>query len=164
MDPRKALESDGLSRLFYYENWSVVGKDVLSLYKKVLNEGKSVREFNDTFVVLIPKIPKPKGMTNYRPISLCRVVYKIMAKVWANRLKMVLPHCISHNQSAFVPSRMIHDNFIIAHELVHYLQSAKNGPNKGFVAKLDMSKAYNRMEWPFLERVMFHLSFDKNWV
>ncbi|KAH1038066.1 hypothetical protein J1N35_039809 [Gossypium stocksii] len=82
------------------------------------------------------------------------VVYKIVAKVLANRLKDTLPLCISQNQSAFVPGRMIHDNILIAHELVHYLQSAKNRPNKGFVIKLDMSKAYDRVEWPFIEEVM----------
>ncbi|KAA3465874.1 reverse transcriptase [Gossypium australe] len=71
-----------------------------------------------------------------------RFIYKVISKVLANRLKVALPNCISPNQSAFVPGRMIHDNILIAHKLFHYLQSPKNGPNKGLIVKLDMSKAY----------------------
>ncbi|KAA3462930.1 reverse transcriptase [Gossypium australe] len=88
----------------------------------------------------------------------------VISKVLANRLKIVLPNCISPNQSAFVPRRMIHDNILIAHELLNYLQSSKNGPNKGLVVKLDMSKAYDRVEWDFLEAVMLKMGFGNNWV
>lgn len=59
---------------------------------------------------------------------------------------------------------MIHDNFLIAHELMHYLLSSKNNPNKGFVDKLDMSKAYNRVEWNFLEMILIKMGFDRGWV
>lgn len=76
---------------------------------------------NETIIILIPKINEPIDMSNFRPISLCRVIYKIIAKVLANRLKDNLPNCISQNQNAFVPSRMIHDNILIARELLHYL-------------------------------------------
>lgn len=79
-------------------------------------------------------------MSNFQPISLYRVIYKIIAKTLANRLKVVLPLCISQNQSTFDLGRMIRYNILIAHELMHYLQSLKNGPNKCFVVKLDMKK------------------------
>ncbi|KAK5794372.1 hypothetical protein PVK06_035595 [Gossypium arboreum] len=59
---------------------------------------------------------------------------------------------------------MIHDNFFIAHELLRYIQSSKNGSNKGFVIKLDMSKAYNCVEWDFLEKVMIRRGFSASWV
>ncbi|KAH1082203.1 hypothetical protein J1N35_021964 [Gossypium stocksii] len=99
-------------------------------------------------------------MTNFHPISLCMVIYKIISRALANRMKAALPLCISQNQSAFVPGRMIHDNILIAHDLMHYLQSSENGPNKGFVIKLDMSKTHNRVEWNFLEKVMKKLGFE----
>ncbi|KAG8493182.1 hypothetical protein CXB51_010592 [Gossypium anomalum] len=103
-------------------------------------------------------------MANFRPVSLCRVIYKMVTKTLANRLKEVIPMCISQNQSAFVPNRMIHDNVLVTHELMHYLRSSKNGPNKGCVVKLDMSKAYDRVEWSFLEKVMLKMGFYNDWV
>ncbi|KAA3480405.1 reverse transcriptase [Gossypium australe] len=124
----------------------------------------NVECLNDIIIVLIPKIKELMDMTNFRPISLCRVVYKIVAKVLANHLKETLLLCISQNQSAFVPRRMIHDNILIAHEMFYYLQSVKNGPNKGFVIKLDMSKAYVRVEWAFIEGVMEKMGYTDDWV
>ncbi|KAH1033131.1 hypothetical protein J1N35_045305 [Gossypium stocksii] len=81
-----------------------------------------------------------------------RVIYKIVSKTLANQLKDVLSLYISQNQSAFVPNWMIHDNVLVAHVLMHYLRSSKNGPNKGCVVKLDMGNTYNRVEWSFLEK------------
>ncbi|KAA3469529.1 reverse transcriptase [Gossypium australe] len=132
--------------------------------RKAPGGGKDVDYLNDTIIVLIPKIKEPVDLTNFRPISLCRVVYKIIAKVLANRLTETLPLCISQNQSAFVPGRIIHDNILVAHEMVHYLQSTKNGPNKGFVIKLDMSKAYDRVEWDFIEEVTNKIGYANEWV
>ncbi|KAH1047421.1 hypothetical protein J1N35_038205 [Gossypium stocksii] len=59
---------------------------------------------------------------------------------------------------------MIHNNILITHELVHYLQNTKNGPNKGFAIKLDMSKAYDRVEWNFIEKVMCKMGYTDKWV
>lgn len=142
----------------------MVGPDVLCYCKEMLNGNRRAREVNNTIFVLIPKLANSKDMTNYRPISLCHVIYKMVAKVWANRLKILLLGCICQNQSTFMPGRMIHDNFLIAHELVHYLQSAKNSPNKGFMAKLDMSMAYDRVEWCFLEKILLRMRFIEDWV
>ena len=100
--------------------------------------------WNNTMVVLIPKTRKPKNLKELRPISLCNVVYKVVAKVITNRLKLILPNIISHNQSAFVPGRMISDNVLLAYELTHYLQNKRSG-GPGYAAlKLDMSKAYDK--------------------
>ncbi|KAA3468126.1 reverse transcriptase [Gossypium australe] len=125
---------------------------------------KNISNLNETMIILIPKTKDPCELTNFRPISLCRFVYKIIAKVLANRLKVTLPYCISQNQSAFVLGRMIHGNILIAHELIHYLRSSKNGPNNGFVVMLDMSKAYDRVEWDFIESIMKKIGFDVKWI
>ncbi|KAH1129232.1 hypothetical protein J1N35_000610 [Gossypium stocksii] len=115
-------------------------------------------------IILILKIKEAIDISNFHLISLCRVVYKIISKTLTNCLKIALPNCISQNQSAFVSGRMIHDNIFIAHELVHYLQSSKNGLNKGLVIKLDMSKAYDWVEWDFIEKVMKKIGFMNSWV
>jgi hypothetical protein len=86
------------------------------------------------------------------------VLYKIISKVLANYLKKILLEIILKNQSAFVPSRLISDNILIAYELTHFLRKKKGA--KGWVAiKLDMSEAYDRMEWSFLQAMMIKMGF-----
>jgi hypothetical protein len=106
----------------------------------------------------------PEKMKELRPISLCNVLYKIVSKVLANRLKLILPEIIAPNQSAFVPGRLITDNILLAYEVTHFMQNKRCGAD-GFAAlKLDMSKAYDRVEWNFLEKMMIRLGFAKKWI
>ena len=129
----------------------------------VLNEGKLVTAMNRTNIVLIPKKKDPKKVADYRPISLCNVVYKLVTKTIANRLKLVLPHLISLQQSAFVPVRSITDNVIVAFEQLHTLRKKSNG-NKGLLAlNPDMSKTYDRVKWPFVCKVMEWMGFPTFW-
>ena len=103
-------------------------------------------------------------MTDLRPIALCNVLCKILAKVLANRLKDVLPGSISENQSAFVPGRSISDNVLVAFEIIHHMKRKHSG-NVGEVAlKLDISKAYDRVDWDFLSTRMHHMGFCTRWI
>ncbi|KAL5775011.1 hypothetical protein ACOSP7_012568 [Xanthoceras sorbifolium] len=162
MGPNKAPGPDGFHALFFQKFWNVVGEDVSSVCLKVLNGGCSIEEFNTTNVVLIPKVKNPERMTDFRPISLCSVIYKTVSKVMANRLKEILPFIISSEQSAFVPGRLIFDNIMVAFELLHSIKKQKKG-KRGYAAiKLDMSKAYDRVEWGFLEFIMKKLGFPNH--
>ncbi|KAL4385934.1 hypothetical protein GQ457_09G015610 [Hibiscus cannabinus] len=113
---------------------------------------------------LIPKFAEPVRMKQLRPISLCTTIYKIVSKTLLNRMKPFLHLFISENQSAFLKGHLISDNILIAHELIHYLSSSKNGPNKGVALKLDMDKAFDRVEWTFLRSVMLRVGFHPDWV
>jgi hypothetical protein len=105
--------------------------------------------WNDATVALIPKVDDPKLITQFRPISLCKVIYKIISNMLAIWLKEILPEVISPMQSAFVPTRLIIDNVLIAYESVLSIEIKRSG-NVGCCAlKLDMCKAYDRVEWVF---------------
>ena len=119
---------------------------------------------NDTTLVLIPKKAKYTKLPDLRPISLCNIIYKIIAKVLANRLKHVLPSVISVNQSAFIPGRLITNNIMIAHEVNHYLKRKRQGKHGFSALKMDMSKAYERIEWQFLKGMLLKLGFHQSWV
>jgi hypothetical protein len=108
--------------------------------------------WNETVVVLIPKVPNPEKLKDLRPISLCNVIYKIASKVLSNILKLILFEIISPNQSAFVPGRLITDNVLIAYELTHFVQQKKTSLDYFAALKLDMSKAYDRVEWVISEK------------
>ncbi|XP_028073296.1 uncharacterized protein LOC114275454 [Camellia sinensis] len=112
----------------------------------VLNGVDEISQINHTFIVLIPKIKNPKLMSEFQQISLCNVVYKIIAKVLANRLKEVLPSVISDTQSAFIPDHLITDNALVAFEVFHFLKNKRAGKDGCLALKLDMSKAYDQVE------------------
>lgn len=115
-------------------------------------------------VSLIPKTTNPQNMTQLHPIALCNDLYKIGAKVIGNQLKRILDSVISSQQGAFVPGQVISDNSLIASEVAHYLHNLWRD-NQGYIAlKLNVSKAYDRVEWTFLHGMMIKLGFDLAWV
>ena len=103
-------------------------------------------------------------MKDLRPIVLCNVVYKIMAKVLANRLKRILPLLISNAQSAFVPGRSICDNILAAFEVIHYMKRKTKGKKGSVALKLDISKAYDHISWRYLEAVMRRMGFISHFI
>ncbi|KAL4378892.1 hypothetical protein GQ457_02G026740 [Hibiscus cannabinus] len=141
-----------------------LGDDFVSLCLDLLRGRIDMASVNETVIVLIPKVDKPTSMRQLRPISLSTVIYKTVLKVLVNRMKSVLPNCISSTQDAFVQGRAITDNILVAHELVHTLHTSVSRSSQGAVFKLDMEKAFDRVEWPFLKVVMLRLGFAQSWV
>ncbi|GMI84947.1 hypothetical protein HRI_002164000 [Hibiscus trionum] len=164
MAPMKASGVDGYPALFYQKYWHIIGSDISAFCLSILNGSSSIREINDTLLVLIPKTKKPENMSHFRPISLCNVIYKIVAKVLAIRFSSTLDSCIDECQGAFIPTRQISDNILIAYEILHTMKNKRAGKHGSFAFKADLSKAYDRVEWPFLEKMLLKLGYDERWV
>ncbi|XP_074271735.1 uncharacterized protein LOC141595669 [Silene latifolia] len=163
MHPLKAPGPDGMNGLFYQTYWGHLGTEVISTVLAILRGELSPRALNKTNIVLIPKKKAPDKIRDFRPISLCNVAYKLVSKVLANRLKEFLGEIVSENQSAFTPGRAISDNVMIAFEIFHHMKNSQS--KEGYMAlKLDMAKAYDRVEWVFLERVLNAIGFDRAWI
>ncbi|GKV48920.1 hypothetical protein SLEP1_g55702 [Rubroshorea leprosula] len=160
MHPSKGPRPDGLSSGFFQRFWDVVKADVVLPCLEFLNhKGAIPLELNFTHIVLIPKCNEPRTMADLWPISLCNVIYRIIAKVIANKLKMVLQKVISQEQSAFLPNQLITNNFMIAYEILQYMRTRKVRKWGWQAVKLDMSKAFDLVEWPYLEQVMGAIGF-----
>jgi hypothetical protein len=145
MKPDKCSGPDGFNPGFFQKFWPLCSEEIFKQCCGWLQSGVLPPTINMINIALIPKGETQVSMKDWCPIALCNVVYKIVAKVLANRLQGVLNKCISDNQSAFVPGRSILDNAMAAIELVHSMKS-KVSCNKGDVAlKLDISKAYDRI-------------------
>lgn len=164
MGPNKAPGPDGLSGLFFQKHWDTVKNDVVGAVRNFFESAQLPNTLNETHVTLIPKIGNPEEVGQFRPISCCNFIYKVMSKFLANRMKNLMKDIISISQSAFVKGRQIQDNIIIAHEIFHSLRSKGGRRINAAVIKLDMSKAYDRIEWKFLESMLKAFGFDSHWV
>ena len=161
MHPTKAPGSDGMSPIFFQKYWDIVGPSVVNSVLQTLRTEVMHDGLNETFICLIPKVNCPQKITEFRLISLCNVVYKIVSTVLVNRLKKILPEVISESQSAFVPDRQITDNVLVVFETMHYLDQRRKGKEGLIAIKLNMSKAYDKVEWDFLEVMMRSLGFSE---
>jgi len=154
MKANKALGPDGLHAGFFQQFWPTVGESVCREVKHIFVSRKMLEYLNRTNIVLIPKIKGPETLGNYRPISLCNTVYKIVTKTIVARLRPYLENLISPFQSAFVLGRKGIDNVVIVQELIHSISRRKG--TVGYMAiKIDLEKAYDKLEWSFIrERLM----------
>ena len=106
----------------------------------------------------------PILVSEYRPISLCNVLYKIFSKVLANRLKKFMPELITEHQSAFAKNRLISNNVLVAFETLHCMKNHNSRKTGFMVVKLDMSKAYDKVEWNYLQKLMENMGFCTRWI
>jgi hypothetical protein len=164
LEADKCPGPDGFNPGFYQQFWDLCGHEIFEAGCSWLECGAFPPGLNSTNIALIPKGESQKSMKDWRPISLCNVLYKIVAKVLANRLKPVLDKCISENQSAFVPGRSILDNAMAAIEIIHYMKAKTRGKKGEVALKLDISKAYDHIDWEYLKDMMAKMGFCQKWI
>lgn len=139
-----------------------MGDDVIGAVKEFFNQRSSLTSINQIFIALIPKIRVPKVISDFRPICLCNVFYKIISKTLANKIKEVFSKIIFPHQSAFIKGRQMSDNILIAHKVLQFLRKDKSN-NNHMAIKLNMSKAYDRVEWHIILAMMEQMGFNEKW-
>lgn len=133
--------------------WEDVGDDIWRFVRDSFTYGQFSAPVSDTLMVLILKYDNPTTFKDFRPISLCNVLYKIVTKVLVQRLRPFLGDLISPLQSSFIPGRGTKDNTILLQEIVFQMQKSKK--KKGdMIFKLDLEKAYDRVDWDFLRNTL----------
>ena len=163
MKPFKVPGADGLHAGFFQLFWAdvknLVCKEIVDIFQT-----RAIPEYlNETLICLIPKCQSSESFCNYRPISLCNSIYKVVSKIIVARLRLFLDKIISPVQAAFVPGRKGLDNIIIAQELIHSIDKKKG--RFGFMAiKIDLAKAYDRLEWSFIHKVLLAFHFPQSLI
>lgn len=127
MAPLKAPGPDGFSTLFFQRYWHIIGDEVASFCMEFLNGRREMGDLNKTHIVLIPKVDKPKDLSQFGPISLCNVLYKIIATAIVVRMSPLLGSCIDEAQGTFIPGRQMSDNTLIAYEVIRSLKMREKG-------------------------------------
>jgi hypothetical protein len=164
MHPNKAPGPDGFNPAFFQHYWDICGDDIWRAANSWLERGFFPSHLNETNICLIPKCDNPESMKDLRPIALCNVLYKMISKVLANRLRVLLDKLVSHEQSAFVEGRSILDNALVAIEIIHAMKRRTRGRKGDLALKIDISKAYDRVDWGFLRRMLEKLGSAETWV
>nr|XP_025677258.2 uncharacterized protein LOC112777171 isoform X2 [Arachis hypogaea] len=158
MNSFKAPGPDGIQTYFFKEYWEIVGVDIWQLVNSAFRGNLIDTRIMETLIVLIPNVDVPSYFKDFCPISLCNVVYKVITKVLVNRLRPFLTEIISPLQGGFIPGRGAPDNIIITQEILHFMKQTKS--RKGTLAfKIDLEKAYDRIDWRFLEHTLGKFGF-----
>lgn len=157
----KAPGFDGYTFKFIKELWDVIEEDIYASVLEYFISRDSLRSVNITLVSLIPKIPSPTSIEDYTPISMVDAIYKIISKILSFRLKEVIAPLIDNSQSAFIMDRQILDGVLVANESLRWLKKKKI---PGALVKLDFQKAYDSVNWSFLEQVMIKMGFGRLWI
>ena len=162
--PLKSPRPGGIPPAFIQQNWDIVEESVNKSVRGFLSSGFLLKEQNKTFITLIPKVERPQRVKEFRPISLCNSSYKIISKLLVNRIKPILKDLVGDFQSAFVHGRQMADNCLITHEVVNWIRKRKKGTLYAGILKVDLSKAYDRIRWDFVEAVLRRMKFPEVWI
>eukprot|EP00253_Pinus_taeda_P024057 PITA_24057 len=155
----KAPGPDGFSSNFFHHFWELIKWEVWQVVEESRNLRWMYPGLHATFIALIPKSEDSSTPDKFRPITLCNIIYKIVSKVVALRLKPLLPGIISPEQSGYVEGRQITDGIILSHEIIHSLKHSKK---PGMLLKIDLSKAFDSISWDYMKKSAF--GFANTWI
>lgn len=156
----KSPGPDGFNFKFIKEHWQTIREDIMRMFAEFHRFGKLVNGLNHSFVVLIPKKEEAISLKDYRPISLISCVYKILSKVLAARMSRFVNKIISDHQSAFIGNRFIMDGVVVLNEVIN---EARKKKMERLIFKIDFAKAYDSVEWSFLDNMLEFFEFDRVW-
>lgn len=156
----KAPGPDGFSVEFFVTSWDLVGSDLVAAVKDFFINPSLSRQVNSTVISLLPKVPGAAKLSQFRPISLCNTVYKVIAKIIGARLKLITPLVVQRNQVGFVKGRLLCENVLLASELVADFN--KPGRTTRGCLQIDITKAYDNVDWNFMLNILeaFNLPGD----
>lgn len=159
-DSEKSPGPDGLNFKFIKQFWQILKPDVLRFIDEFHANGIIPRGANASFITLIPKVSDPHCLNDFRPILLIGCVYKIVAKLLANRVKRVMPSIIDECQSAFIAGRHLLHSVVIT----NVVEEARRGKKLCMIFKVDLERAYDFVSWNFLSYMLRRLGFCNKWI
>jgi hypothetical protein len=148
---------DGFLGLFFAVCWGIIKDDIMVAVQQFFTSNQQgLHLLNQAYVVLIPKKSCPQRVSDFRLVSLTHSFAKLVYKILANRLGLELGNLVAVNQTAFIKKRCLHDNFIYVQQLVKDLHRKKM---PALFIKLDISKVFDTVNWPYLLDILAHLGF-----
>jgi hypothetical protein len=160
MKSYKAPGPDGFQPIFFKLFWEDVGDDLWKFIKSAFDNGRYDPKICETLIVLLPKGESQTTFKDLRPISLCNVTYKLISKIVVSRLRPFLDGIVSPLQNSFIPGRSTKDNAIVLQEVLHSMRKSKK-KSGDMVFKLDLEKAYDRVNWSFLKDTLSKFNFPQ---
>jgi hypothetical protein len=148
---------DGFGALFFQSFWDIIHSDVIKAVIQFFQSGWMLPNFNANTMILIPKVSNADVVNQFRPIAMANFKFKIISKILADRLALVMPSIISPEQRGFIQGRFIRDSICLASEAINLLHNKTFGGN--LALKIDISKAFDTLNWGFLLKVLKAFGF-----
>lgn len=162
LNPNKSPGPDGYTSGFYKATWSLIGPEIIKAITLFFQTSYLPKTTNATILTLLPKFPGASIIKDYRPISCCNTLYKVISKLLVARLKPLLPSIILPNQTAFIQGRLLTENCLLASEIVSGYHLSRG--QKKLTLKIDIAKAFDSVRWDYLLACLQSLNLPNDYI